>query len=178
MIKAIEERRSIRKYKNIPVEKEKIQEIIESGRISPSGSNTQPWHFIIVESDEMRNKVSYACHNQKWMVQAPVFIVCVADIRSRLDEGHMSINEESCENEVKLIIRDTSLAIENMMLQAVDLGLGTCCIAWFTQDEIRPVLNIPEDKYVVSVITVGYSDENPKMRPRKKVEEIIHYEKW
>lgn len=96
MIKAIEERRSIRKYKNIPVEKEKIQEIIESGRISPSGSNTQPWHFIIVESDEMRNKVSYACHNQKWMVQAPVFIVCVADIRSRLDEGHMSINEESC----------------------------------------------------------------------------------
>lgn len=178
MIKAIEERRSIRKYKNKPVEEEKLKEIIESGRISPSGSNTQPWHFIIVKSDDMRNKVSYACHDQKWMVQAPVFIVCVADIRSRIKDGKLAMDEESGKNEVKLIIRDTSLAIENMLLQATELGLGTCCVAWFTQNEIRPVLNVPEDKYVAAVITVGYKDEEPKMRPRKKIEEIVHYEQW
>lgn len=178
MIKAIKERRRIRKYKDKVVEKEKIEEIIESGRISPSGSNTQPWHFIVIESEEMRNKVSYVCHNQKWMKQAPVFVVCVADIRSRIPDGEISINEQSSENEVKLIIRDTSLAIENMMLQAVELGLGTCCVAWFTQEEIRPVLNIPDDKYVVAVITIGYGDETPKMRPRKKVDEILHFERW
>lgn len=178
MIKAIKERRSIRKYKNIMVEEEKLKEILESGRISPSGSNTQPWHYIIVKSDEMRNKVSYVCHDQKWMVQAPVFIVCVADIRVRIKDGEIKIDEESSENEVKQIIRDTSLSIENMLLQATELGLGTCCVAWFTQKEIRPVLNIPEDKYVAAVITVGYKDEEAKMRPRKKIEEIIHYERW
>ena len=178
MIKEIEERRSIRKYKNIQVEEEKIREILESGRIAPSGSNTQPWHFIVIKSEEMRKKVSYVCHDQKWMLQAPVFIACVADIRCRIKEGDISINEKSSENEVKLIIRDTSLAIENMMLQASEAGLGTCCVAWFTEKEIRPVLNIPDDKYVVAVITVGYSDEQPKMRPRKSLEEIVHYEQW
>ena len=178
MIKEIEERRSIRKYKNRQVEEEKIREILESGRIAPSGSNTQPWHFIVIKSEEMRKKVSYVCHDQKWMLQAPVFIACVADIRCRIKEGDISINEKSSENEVKLIIRDTSLAIENMMLQASEAGLGTCCVAWFTENEIRPVLNIPDDKYVVAVITVGYSDEQPKMRPRKSLEEIVHYEQW
>ena len=178
MIKEIEERRSIRKYKNIQVEEEKIREILESGRIAPSGSNTQPWHFIVIKSEEMRKKVSYVCHDQKWMLQAPVFIACVADIRCRIKEGDISINEKNSENEVKLIIRDTSLAIENMMLQASEAGLGTCCVAWFTENEIRPVLNIPDDKYVVAVITVGYSDEQPKMRPRKSLEEIVHYEQW
>lgn len=178
MIKEIEERRSIRKYKNIQVEEEKIREILESGRIAPSGSNTQPWHFIVIKSEEMRKKVSYVCHDQKWMLQAPVFIACVADIRCRIKEGDISINEKSSENEVKLIIRDTSLAIENMMLQASEAGLGTCCVAWFTEKEIRPVLNIPDDKYVVAVITVGYADEQPKMRPRKLLEEIVHYEQW
>lgn len=118
MIKEIEERRSIRKYKNIQIEEEKIREILESGRIAPSGSNTQPWHFIVIKSEEMRKKVSYVCHDQKWMLQAPVFIARVADIRCRIKEGDISINEKSSENEVKLIIRDTSLAIENMMLQA------------------------------------------------------------
>lgn len=178
MIKEIEERRSIRKYKNRQVEEEKIREILESGRIAPSGSNTQPWHFIVIKSEEMRKKVSYVCHDQKWMLQAPVFIACVADIRCRIKEGDISINEKSSENEVKLIIRDTSLAIENMMLQASEAGLGTCCVAWFTEKEIRPVLNIPDDKYVVAVITVGYADEQPKMRPRKLLEEIVHYEQW
>ncbi|MDO5516700.1 MAG: nitroreductase family protein [Clostridium sp.] len=178
MIKAIEERRSIRKYKHKDVEEDKLKEILESGRISPSGSNTQPWNFIVIKSDNIRKKVACVCHDQKWMLQAPVFIVCVADIVSRIEDEQITIDEASSENEVKLIIRDTSLAIENMLLQATESGLGTCCVAWFTQKEIRPVLNIPEDKYVVAVITVGYKDEDPKMRPRKKIQEIIHYEQW
>lgn len=178
MIKAIQERRSIRKYKNIQVEKEKIREILESGRLAPSGNNTQPWHFIIIKDDQMKEKVAYACHNQKWMLQAPIFIACVADIRCRINEDNISINEKSSENEVKQIIRDTSLAIENILLQATEVGLGTCCIAWFTEDEIRNVLNVPKDKYVVSIITVGYPDEQPKMRPRKSINDIVHYDKW
>lgn len=63
-------------------------------------------------------------------------------------------------------------------LQASNLELGACWVAEFTQEEIRPVLNIPSDKYVLEVITVGYPDEKPKPRPRKNLNDIVHYEGW
>jgi len=178
MIKAIEARRSIRKYKNQEVEEEKIIELLESARLAPSGSNTQPSHFIVVKSKENREKIAKVSHNQKWMLTAPVHIVCVADLQCRIKEGHISINELSPEEEVKQIIRDTAIAIEHIALQAVESGLGTCWVAWYTQEEFRPVLNIPEDKYVVCVLTVGYPDEAPNPRPRKSLKEIVHYEQW
>ncbi|URZ07114.1 nitroreductase family protein [Clostridium felsineum] len=179
MLKEIEERRSIRKYIDRPVEEEKIMGIIESGRLAPSGDNTQPWHFIVVREKENRERVIEVSHNQKWMKTAPVIIVCVCDIRSRLDSNiEIKLDEESKEFELKQIIRDTAMATENMVLEAKNLGLDTCYVAWFTQEEIRPVLNIPKDKYVLAVLTLGYSDEKPKMRPRKRLEDIIHMEKW
>ena len=180
MFKEIISRRSIRKYiAKKPVEDEKIIELIESARLAPSGSNTQPWHFIVVKSDAARQKLAEASHNQKWMMSAPVFIACVADIRSRIAEDtKLSLNENSPEPELKQIIRDTSIAVEHMVLCAEKLGLGTCWVAWFTQEEIRPIMNIPSDKYVVGIVTLGYPDESPKARPRKDLKEIIHYENW
>lgn len=179
MLKQIKARRSIRKYINRSVEEEKIVQLIESARISPSGSNSQPWHFIIVKSELNKQRLSKASNNQKWMLSAPVFIVCVADIRSRIKKGDdLSINENSPHPELKQIIRDTAIAIEHMVLEAENLGLSTCWVAWFTQEEIRAILNIPSDKYVVSIITVGYKDEMPKAYPRKKLDEIIHNEYW
>lgn len=179
MLKNIESRRSIRKYINKSIEEEKIIQIVESARLAPSGSNTQPWHFIIVKSEEYRKKIAEVSHNQKWMYSAPTYIVCVADIRCRIkDNAEIYLDEKSSHEELKQIIRDTSIAIEHMVLEAENLGLGTCWVAWFTQDEIRPILDIPSDKYVVGVVTVGYPDESPKARPRKKLEDIIHSEKW
>jgi len=179
MIKEIEIRRSIRKYADQPVENEKIIEVLESGRLAPSGNNTQPWRYIVVKSEEMRQKVMEASHNQKWMLTAPVFIVCVADIRCRIKEDvAVYLDDNSPEDEVKRIIRDTSISVGYMLLQANNLGLGACWVAEFTQEEIRPVLNIPSDKYVVGVITIGYPAETPKPRPRKNLEDIVHYETW
>ncbi len=179
MIKEIEMRRSIREYINKQVENEKITEILESARLAPSGSNTQPWHFIVVKSEENRRKVMEASHNQKWMLTAPVFIVCIADVRCRIKEDiEVYLDDNSPQDEVKRIIRDTSISAGYMLLQANNLGLGVCWVAEFTQEEFRPVLNIPSDKYVVGVITVGYPNETPKARPRKKIEEIVHYEFW
>ncbi|OOM79879.1 nitroreductase family protein [Clostridium sp. BL-8] len=179
MIKEIEIRRSIRKYINKPVEDEKIIELLEGARLAPSGNNTQPWRYIIVKSEEMRRKVMEASHNQKWMLTAPIFIICVADIRCRIkEEINIDINDNSPQDELKRIIRDTSISAGYMLLQANNLGLGVCWVAEFTQEEIRPVLNIPSDKYVVGVITVGYPDEQPKARPRKNFEEIVRYECW
>lgn len=118
-----------------------------------------------------------ASHNQKWMITAPVFIICVADVKCRIKED-IAIDDNSPQDEVKRIIRDTAISTGYMLLQANNLGLGVCWVAEFTQEEIRPVLNIPSDKYVIGVITVGYPNETPKPRPRKNLKDIIHYELW
>ncbi|ERI91010.1 nitroreductase family protein [Clostridiales bacterium oral taxon 876 str. F0540] len=179
MIKEIEIRRSIRKYIDKQVENEKITEVLEGGRLAPSGNNTQPWHYIIVKSTEMRKRISEISNNQKWMMTAPVFIVCTADVRCRIKgDGDIYLDEDSSQDEVKRIIRDTSISVGYMLLQASNLGLGTCWVGDFVQSDIRSALNIPSDKYVVGVITIGYPDEAPKARPRKKLEDIVHYECW
>jgi len=179
MIEAIQNRRSIRKYKNQPVEEEKLLKILDCGRLAPSDSNTQPWNFIIVRSEEMRTKLAHVSHEQDWMLGAPVFIVCVADIRvATTDTGPLNINEETPGIAPKQIILDTAIAGENIVLAAESLGLGTCWVSWYVQDEIRPVLDIPSDKYVVAIITLGYPDQTPKQRPRRSLEEVIRYERW
>jgi len=177
MIKEIVNRRSIRKYTDRPVEDDKITELLESARLAPSGNNTQPWRYIVIKSQEARQKVMEASGHQAWMLSAPVFIVSVADVKCRIKED-IVINDCSPEDEVKRIIRDTAISTGYMLLQATNLDLGACWVAEFTQDEIRSVLGIPEDKYVVGVITVGYPDEAPKARSRKELKDIIHYEHW
>ncbi len=179
ILEAILSRRSIRRYKSHPVEDEKLKVMLESARLAPSGGNTQPWNFVIVRSDETRKQIVKACHRQNWMLQAPVLLVCVADIRTRIKEQeNIVLTEKSPQIELKQIIRDTAIAIEHLVLQAESLGLSTCWVAYFEQEDIRPVLSIPSDKYVVAVITVGYADESPRARPRRSLEEIIHFETW
>lgn len=179
MLKEITARRSIRKYTDKPVDDEIILTLLESARLAPSGSNTQPWHFIVIKSEDTRKRVAAAAHNQNWMVTAPVHIVCIGDIRCRIGgDVPIAIDENSPQMEVKQIIRDTAIAVEHIVLTAEHQGLGTCWVAKFTQNDIRPVLNIPEDKFVLCVLTVGYPAEQPKSRPRKKLDEIIHKESW
>lgn len=179
MLKEIETRRSIRKYLDKPVEEEKLIQLLEAARLAPSGDNTQPWRFIVVKTEENRRKLAEISHNQKWMLTAPVFIVCVADIRCRInDDAEILIDEFSPQQEVKKIIRDTAIATEHIVLEAENQGLSTCWIGWYTQEKIRPALNLPSDKYVLCILTVGYGAETPKPRPRKKLEELVHYEGW
>ncbi len=178
-MKEIDSRRSIRKYQNKQVEKEKLMQILASARLAPSGSNTQPWIFIIVESEETKEKLAMADHHQKWMTTAPVFIVCVADIKCRIPKDiPLRLDESSPEPELKQIIRDTAIAIGHILLEAEHLGLATCWTAWFEQNSVRPILNIPEDKYVCGIITLGYADEAPAQRQRKAMEEFVRYEHW
>lgn len=179
MIHEIRTRRSVRKYMDRPVNEELVAQILESARLAPSGSNTQPWHFIVVRLEETRRKLAEVSHKQAWMADAPVFIVCIADIRARISGGEaLYVDEKSPQFELKQAIRDTSIAVEHMVLEAESIGLSTCWIAWFEQKDIRPVLNIPDDKYVLNILTLGYPDEKPKARPRKKLDDFVHYEKW
>ena len=179
MLEVIKNRRSIRKYTDMPVEKEMLLQILESARLAPSGSNTQPWYFIIVESHQTKEKLSAVNHQQKWMMTAPVFIVCVADICCRIDSKEdIYLDENSPQFELKQIIRDTAIAIDHILLEAEHMGLATCWTAWFTQKEVRSILNIPDDKFVCGIITLGYGGEKPKQRPRRPLDEMIRYETW
>lgn len=179
MLKEIQTRRSTRAYKSTSVDDETIMQIIESARLAPSGKNTQPWNFIIVKSEETRERIAQVNNKQLWMKTAPVFIVCVADIRCRLrDETSISLDETSGLPELKQIIRDTAIAMEHILLEAEHLGLSSYWTAWFTQDEIRPILGIPGDKYVVGVLTIGYAEAEGKSPPRRPIESMIRYEKW
>ncbi len=179
MIETIQNRRSIRKYEERQVEEETLLKIIDCGRLAPSDSNTQPWNFIIVRSEEMRTKLAQVSHKQDWMIGAPVFIVCVADIRVATSEtGPLNINEDTPGIAAKQIILDTAIAGENIVLAAEAMGLATCWVSWYLQDEIRPILGIPSDKYVVAIITMGYANQAPKQRPRRSLEEVVRYERW
>lgn len=178
-MKEIENRRSVRKYSDKMIENEKLMQVLESARLAPSGSNTQPWYFIIVKFEETKEKIMRADHNQQWMMTAPVFIVCVADLSCRIDSsGKLYLDENSPEPELKQIIRDTAVAIEHILLEAESLGLSTCWTGWYEQKDMRPILNVPDDKYVLGVITIGYGDESPAPRPRRELNDIIRYEKW
>jgi len=88
------------------VEKEKLMQVFESARLAPSGGNTQPWNYIIVESNETKDKIVGVDHNQQWMINAPIFIVCVADIRCRIDSNKVVfVDEKGSEPELKQIIK-------------------------------------------------------------------------
>ncbi|MCL2544330.1 MAG: nitroreductase family protein [Clostridia bacterium] len=179
MIKEIAIRKSTRKYNDTPVDDAKIMQLLESARLAPSGSNTQPWNFIIVKSEGAKEKLAKADGNQVWMQSAPVFIVCVADIRCRIqNKTELSLDEESSLPELKQIIRDTAIAIEHILLEAEHIGLSSCWTPWFVQNDIRPILGIPKDKYVVGIITIGYANGNAKSPPRRSLESMIRYETW
>ena len=179
MLKAIANRTSTRKYNDTPVENEKILQLLESARMAPSGKNTQPWHFIIVTNEETKAKIAEANHNQQWMNDAPVFIVCVADIRARIsDDRDVYVDENSDLPELKQVIRDTAVAIEHILLEAENIGLCSCWTGWYLQKDMRPIMGIPDDKYVVGVVTIGYNDEPGAGAQRRSLDDMIRYEKW
>ena len=180
MIKEIRSRKSTRKYNYTPVDDEKILQLIESARLTPSGSNTQPWNFIIVKSEDIKEQIAKVDGNQMWMKTAPVFIVCVADIRCRVKDDSVEIflDEESGLRELKQVVRDTAIAIEHILLEAESIGLSSCWTAYFDQKDIRPILGIPNDKYVVGIVTIGYADASGGSAPRRPLESMIRYEKW
>lgn len=179
VLEEIRDRRSIRKYLNKEISQEDILTVLEAARLAPSGSNTQPWRFVVVTSQGTKERLAQADHNQKWMTDAPVFIVCVADVSCRIPdaEGLLMDESEAC-HELKQVIRDTAVAIEHILLQATQIGLASCWTGWYEQSEIKEILGIPSDKYVVGVVTLGYGAENPSPRKRKELKELVCFEQW
>jgi nitroreductase len=179
MIESIERRRSIRKYLNTPVEDEKLQAILEAARLAPSGNNKQPWRFIVLKREENRLAAARATGNQMWIAEAPVVIVGVADVAARgVESAGLVLDEHSPDWDLKRAIRDTAIATEHILLEAENQGLGTCWCGMFEQAVIRKVLGVPEDKFVLAVIPLGYAAQAPSARPRKSLDKIVSFEGW
>ncbi len=199
---AIKTRRSIRKFKPDQVPEEKIKLLLESARLAPSGTNTQPWRFIVVRDDDTRTKLLKAAHNQRHVKRAPVIIVCCADLKAfkefpvRVDELIESgaLPERSREVFIPYLKKGMStvtkdalmvaaaanvaIAVEHMVLQAVEIGLGTCWVRWYEDEKVKKILDIPDHIEVMALLPVGVPDEGPSSRPRLSLQKIVFSEKY
>ena len=169
-------RKSVRKYKPLPVTDEQVQSILAAACLAPSGNNNQPWKFIVIRNEEHKAGIAAVDHDQQWMLTAPVFIAVLGDITCRLKDGYGPVDETNPTVELKKVIRDSAIAATYLMLEAENLGLSTCWTGWYTQAEMKKALGIDDRYYVVGVFTLGYADEEPEARPRKELSELVSYD--
>ena len=167
LYEAIKSRYSVRSYLNKPVEQEKLDRILDAARLAPSGSNRQPWKFVVVRDAETRKKLVPACSSQEFVGQAPVVIAGV---------GLMPDRMMSCGVPGDPV--DVAIALEHVALAATAEGLGTCWIGSFHQDQVRKVLDVPANSKVVEVMTLGYPADHPQPKTRKPMKELVCYDRW
>jgi len=172
-------RQSDRSYTDKPVEKEKLEQCLEAARLAPSASNSQPWRYIVVDDEDLKNKVADATYDKlikfnKFALQAPVIVVIVLEKPKIVTQMGIEITKR----EWPLI--DIGITAEHFCLQAAELGLGTCMIGWFDQNKVQELLNIPKKKTIGLLITLGYpSDDYPtRKKSRKDNSEIISHNKY
>ena len=163
---AIKSRKSIRKYRDKPVESEKLNLVLEAARMAPSARNMQDWKFIAVTDKEKVRQMQDACMGQKQVGMAPVTLVVCANNDSAMPCGQSKTSV------------DCSIAMSFMMLQATELGLGMCWLGAFDEKKVKEVLGIPEDYIVVAVSPLGYADEEPAAKPRKTFDEVVCFDRF
>ncbi len=169
-IRLLYERRSVRRFKEDDVDDTTIIELLESANSAPSAGNLQPRDFIIVRDPEIKADLSRAALNQRFISRAPVVIVVVANFpRSMNTYG---------ERGYLYAIQDCSAAIQNLLLAATAMGLGTCWVGAFDEEMVSQILDLPDYTRPMAIIPVGYPADRGHRTGRKKIEELIHRERW
>lgn len=169
-MKIFEERRSIRRYSDRPVEDEKLAAVLEAARQAPSWANMQCWTYIVVKDPAVKEAVAATLAGnpiQKAVATAPVVIVACADPeRSGKANGQ------------PYYLLDIGISFQQLMLEAWDQGLGTCWVGWIKEGELRAVLGVPEDIRIVALTPLGYPAVHPESPGRKPLEEIVFHDRW
>lgn len=171
---AIKHRKSIRRYKTKPIEKEKLNQLFEAAIQAPSWKNSQTHRYYCVTHVETLRQLKQALplFNQENVKDAPVLIVSAYKInRSGFKRDGTPENElgQSWGS------YDLGISDENLLLKATELGLGTLVMGLRDSEAIRQLLNIPMDESIVSVIGLGYPDINPEPVQRKSLPQIVTY---
>ncbi len=157
---AIRKRRSVRQFTGAPIPREDLVQIVDAARLAPSGSNRQPWDFIVVTDCEMIMKLKVA---SEWMAQAGAIIAAVMDPAVS-----------------RWWVEDASAAIENILLASTALGYGSCWLEGYTlrrEEELKQLLNIPAHKRLLTLIPIGVAVEWPTVE-KKTLSEVLHWEKF
>ena len=195
--KAIEQRRSIRKYKPDPVPDHIITKLLDAARLAPSGCNAQPWRFKVIKNEDDRKLLAQTAYGQSFIAEAPVVFVCCADIQGYLggsvsgiqDIGKIKAIDKyivqiilartdkmkmlKIEDLAPRIAFNVAIAVEHIILRALDFSLGTCWVRLFDEIKVRRMFGWDENIHVVALLPVGYPDESPGPRKRRTLEDII-----
>jgi nitroreductase len=177
MLELISGRQSDRKYREVPVEGEKIERILEAGRISPSACNAQPWKFIVVDNAQLKTKIAKAAAAKLigmnvFINQAPLLIVVVREKPNFSSKVGATIKNKDYSR------IDIGIAAENICLQAKAEGLGSCMVGWFDEPLLKKLLSIPRSKRVELIITIGYSRSEQREKRRRPLSEVVSYNKY
>ena len=179
LLNIIKHRKSIRNFLDRPVEREKIMTCLEAARLAPSACNSQPWKFIAVDDRQLKNRLCRAAFSGIYSMNAfcktaPVIVVVISEkskFIARIGELFRG---------TKYYLIDIGIACEHFVLQAEDLGLGTCWIGWFNERAVKSTLNIPQRKKIDILIAVGYYDRE-KLTPehgRDPIDKIASFNSY
>jgi len=160
-LEAIRNRRSVRRYLSQPIPKEVIEQIVDCGRWAPTAMNLQPWKFVVIADESMRSKIANITDYGKFIADAPA---CIAVF---------------CE-ETKFYLEDGCAAVENILLGATALGVGSCWVAGDKKpyaEEVANLLGMPTNYKLIALISLGYSDQRPHAR-KKNLEGMLYWEKF
>ncbi len=160
LIDTILTRRSIRRYEIKDISEEVLRQILEAGRQAPSAANRQPVRFVVVKD---RDLLKTLCDTliTRFVKYAPLAIVGCADVESLLTG--------------KWAVVDATIALENMVIAAWALGVGSCWIGACNEEKVKELLKIPKKWKVVALATLGYPAEQPKPRKKKSFEEMFSF---
>jgi nitroreductase len=194
---AIEKRRSIRRFKPDPIPNECITELLDAARLAPSGCNAQPWRFKIVTEQAAKAEIAHAAFDQTFIANAPVVLVCCADIRAYLAGTVSGIQDlgkiDALENRIVDILLkradqmksssieqigskiafNVAISVEHIVLRALDFGLGTCWIRLFDGHKINELFGWDENILPIALLPIGYPAEDPAPRKRMKIEDLL-----
>ena len=168
VMEAVRLRKSVRAFLDTPVEEEKLNAVLDAGRLAPSANNRQEWRFVVVRDAGTRAKLVAAARNQAFVGEAPVVIACCAET-----DNHVMTCGQAC------YPIDVAIAIDHMALAACEMGLGTCWIGAFHEDRVKELLGIPEEIRVVELLPLGYpADPSPRAKTRMPLDDLVLWEHW
>jgi len=160
-------RSTVKSFKNMPIEDNILQNVLEAGRLAPSAKNRQSWRFLVLTATPVREKITEACYGDERILQAPAVIVsCTTNIDYKMPNGQLSYPV------------DISMANAFMMLQAESSGLGSCVLTTYDEEMVKEILTVPYSMRAVMILCIGYADELNHFGSRLPVSRVFSYNHW
>lgn len=165
-LEMVKKRHSIRAFKNMDIEKEKLNKLLFVANSSPSAGNLQAYQIFLVRENAQKTALVKAAYGQDFLAQAPVDLVfCVDPLRSARKYGKRGAELYS--------IQDATISAAYVHLAAVDLGLGSVIVGAFDEEAVSKILNLTGTLRPIIILPVGYPDEKPDISPRRKIDDLI-----